>query len=37
MATPDGLDLAKSFMRIKSIQLRRRIVNLVTEIEESKQ
>jgi transcriptional regulator with XRE-family HTH domain len=36
MATPDGLDLAKSFMRIKSIQLRRRIVNLVNEIEESK-
>jgi transcriptional regulator with XRE-family HTH domain len=36
MATQDGLDLAKAFMRIRSIQLRRRIVNLVNEIEESK-
>jgi hypothetical protein len=37
MATRDGLDLAKSFMRIKSIQLRHRIVNLVNENEESTQ
>jgi transcriptional regulator with XRE-family HTH domain len=32
MATRDGLDLAEAFMRIRSIQLRRRIVDLVTEI-----
>jgi transcriptional regulator with XRE-family HTH domain len=36
MATRDGLDLAKAFMRIKNIQLRRRIVDLVAEIDESK-
>src|SRR5262245_13803825 len=34
MATRDGLALAKSFMRINSIQVRRRIVALVEEIEE---
>ena len=34
MATRDGLALAKSFMRITSIQVRRRIVALVEEIEE---
>jgi len=34
MATRDGLTLAKSFMRISSIQVRRRIVALVEEIEE---
>jgi transcriptional regulator with XRE-family HTH domain len=34
MATRDGLTLAKSFMRITNVQLRRRIVNLVEEIEE---
>jgi transcriptional regulator with XRE-family HTH domain len=37
LATQDGLDLARAFMRIRSIQLRRRIVNLVNEIEENKQ
>jgi transcriptional regulator with XRE-family HTH domain len=36
LATQDGLELARAFMRIKSIQLRRRIVNLVNEIEERK-
>jgi transcriptional regulator with XRE-family HTH domain len=36
IATQDGLDLAKAFMRIRSIQLRRRIVNLVNEIEASR-
>jgi hypothetical protein len=34
MATRDGLTLAKSFMRISSVQVRRRIVALVEEIEE---
>jgi transcriptional regulator with XRE-family HTH domain len=34
MATRDGLALAEAFMRIGNIQLRRRIVNLVEEIEE---
>jgi transcriptional regulator with XRE-family HTH domain len=33
MATRDGLSLAKAFMRISDVQLRRRIVNLVEEIE----
>jgi len=32
MATRDGLALAKAFMRIGDIQLRRRIVNLAEEI-----
>jgi hypothetical protein len=36
MATQDGLDLARAFMRIRNIQLRRRIANLVNEIEASK-
>jgi hypothetical protein len=36
MATRDGLDLAEAFMRISNIQLRRRIVDLVNAIEESK-
>ncbi len=34
MATREGLTLAKAFMRITNAQLRRRIVNLVEEIEE---
>jgi transcriptional regulator with XRE-family HTH domain len=34
MATREGLTLAKAFMRITNVQLRRRIVNLVEEIEE---
>jgi len=34
MATRDGLALVKGFMRISNVQLRRRIVNLVEEIEE---
>jgi transcriptional regulator with XRE-family HTH domain len=34
MATREGLTLAKSFMRIRNVQLRRRIVALVREIEE---
>src|SRR5712691_8125459 len=34
MATQEGLTLAKSFMRIGNVQLRRRIVDLVTQIEE---
>ena len=34
MATRDGLALVKAFMRISNVQLRRRIVNLVEEIEE---
>jgi transcriptional regulator with XRE-family HTH domain len=33
MATREGLSLAKAFMRISDVQLRRRIVNLVEEIE----
>jgi transcriptional regulator with XRE-family HTH domain len=33
MATRDGLTLAKSFMRIGDNQVRRRIVDLVEEIE----
>jgi transcriptional regulator with XRE-family HTH domain len=32
LATPDGLSLAKAFMRIKSGKLRRRIVDLVEQI-----
>ena len=34
MATRDGLALAKAFMRIGNVQLRRRILHLVEEIEE---
>ena len=34
MATRDGLTLAKAFMRIGKIQLRRRLVDLVEEIEQ---
>jgi hypothetical protein len=34
MATRDGLALVKAFMRISNMQLRRRIVDLVEEIEE---
>jgi hypothetical protein len=34
MATRDGLALAKAFMRISNVELRRRIVSLVEEIEE---
>ena len=32
LATQDGLALTKSFMRIKSTKLRRRIVDLVEQI-----
>ena len=32
LATSDGLSLTKSFMRIKSSKLRRRIVDLVEQI-----
>jgi len=32
LATPDGLALAKAFMRIKEIRVRRRIVELVQEL-----
>jgi transcriptional regulator with XRE-family HTH domain len=35
MATADGLALAKAFMRIRNVQVRRRIVALVSEIEQS--
>ena len=35
MATRDGLALAKAFMRIGDVQLRRRILYLVEEIEEN--
>jgi transcriptional regulator with XRE-family HTH domain len=35
MATRDGLTLAKAFMRVGDIQLRRRIVDLVEQIEQS--
>jgi transcriptional regulator with XRE-family HTH domain len=35
MATRDGLALAKAFMRIGNIRLRRRIVDLVEQIEET--
>jgi transcriptional regulator with XRE-family HTH domain len=35
MATRDGLTLAKAFMRIGNVQLRRRILHLVEEIEEN--
>ena len=35
MATRDGLALAKAFMRIGNVQLRRRILHLVEEIEEN--
>jgi transcriptional regulator with XRE-family HTH domain len=34
MATRDGVTLAKSFMRISNVHLRRRIVDLVEQIEE---
>jgi transcriptional regulator with XRE-family HTH domain len=34
MATRDGLALAKAFMRIADVEMRRRIVNLVEGIEE---
>jgi transcriptional regulator with XRE-family HTH domain len=37
MATRDGLTLAKSFMRIGDNQVRRRIVDLVEEIERDQQ
>jgi transcriptional regulator with XRE-family HTH domain len=36
MATREGLTLAKAFMQINSVQLRRRIVDLVKQIEECK-
>jgi len=36
MATRDGLALAKAFMRIGNIRLRRRIVDLVEQIEETR-
>ena len=36
MATREGLTLAKAFMQINSVQLRRRIVDLVKQIEEYK-
>jgi hypothetical protein len=32
LASSDGLALAKAFMRIKVLDLRRRVVNLVQEI-----
>jgi hypothetical protein len=32
LATPDGLALTKSFMKIKDSKLRRRIVDLVEQI-----
>jgi hypothetical protein len=32
MATREGLDLARAFMQIANIQLRRRIVSLVADI-----
>jgi transcriptional regulator with XRE-family HTH domain len=35
MATRDGLALAQAFMRIDSMQLRRRLVELVEQIEQS--
>ena len=35
MATRDGLALAKAFMRIGNVQMRRRILHLVEEIEEN--
>jgi len=35
MATRDGLALAKAFMRIGNVQLRRRILHLVEEIKEN--
>ena len=34
MATREGLTLAKAFMQINSVQFRRRIVDLVKQIEE---
>jgi transcriptional regulator with XRE-family HTH domain len=37
MATHDGLALAKAFMRIGNLKLRRRITELVKEIEASKE
>jgi transcriptional regulator with XRE-family HTH domain len=36
MATREGLALAKSFMRISSVQLRRRIVDLVEQIDKDR-
>jgi hypothetical protein len=36
MATADGLALAKAFMRIRNIEVRRRIVALVSEIEQNR-
>jgi transcriptional regulator with XRE-family HTH domain len=36
MATRDGLALAKAFMRISNVKLRRRIVDLVEQIEENR-
>jgi transcriptional regulator with XRE-family HTH domain len=35
MATSEGLALAKAFMQISSVQLRRRIVNLVERVEQN--
>jgi transcriptional regulator with XRE-family HTH domain len=35
MATRDGIALAKAFMRIDNLQLRRRLVELVEEIEQT--
>jgi transcriptional regulator with XRE-family HTH domain len=36
MATSEGLALAKAFMQISSVQLRRRIVNLVERVEQNR-
>ena len=36
MATAHGLALAKAFMRIRNIEVRRRIAALVAEIEQNK-
>jgi transcriptional regulator with XRE-family HTH domain len=36
MATRDGLTLAKAFMQIGSLQIRRRLVDLVEEIEQNR-
>jgi len=37
MATRDGLALAKAFMRIDNMQLRRRLVELVEQIEQNQE
>jgi hypothetical protein len=36
MKTRDGLGLARAFMQIESVQLQRRIVDLVEQIERSR-